>query len=145
MFGAVAFLVSESVYTGIAIWRGDVAALAALRRLVGRRPIVAATFFVLGIVFGLLTAATAGMDFFAGWLIAAYVMVVALFVVNGLPVVQKGLLNLTEHAVEADAGRRSPDEVRSEMAAFRGRFVIVVAVNVSLFVALVLDMVLKPF
>jgi hypothetical protein len=145
MFAAVAFLVAESTFIAIAIWRGDVRALAAIRRLTGGRPVVGAALFLIGIGFGLLTVATGGFDFLAGWLIAAYAMVVALFAISALPVVQQGLLGLMQRAVEAEAGRRPADEVVRDMAAFRGRIVTVVTINAALFTALILDMVLKPF
>jgi hypothetical protein len=145
MFAAVAFLVGESTFIAIAIWRGDVRALAAIGRLTGGRPVVGAALFLIGIGFGLLTVATGGFDFLAGWLIAAYVMVVALFAVSALPVVQKGLLGLIRRAVEAEAGQRPAEEVARDMAAFRGRIVTVVTINAALFSALILDMVLKPF
>jgi hypothetical protein len=145
MFAAVAFLVGESTFIAIAIWRGDVRALAAIRRLTGGRPVVGAALFLIGIGFGLLTVATGGFDFLAGWLIAAYAMVVALFAVSALPVVQKGLLGLIQRAVEAEAGQRPAEEVVRDMAAFRGRIVTVVSINAALFAALILDMVLKPF
>jgi len=145
MFGAVTFLVSEAVFAAVAIWRGDVAALAAIRRFTGRRPVVGALLFLAGIGFGLLAVATGGFDFFEGWLIAAYVLVVALFAVNGLPIVQKGLVGLTDKALEAEAGQRPAEEVVREMAMLRGRILMVVATNVAIFAALILDMVLKPF
>jgi hypothetical protein len=89
--------------------------------------------------------ATGPYDFLAGWLIAAYVLVVAAVGINLLPVVQQGFLGLTEKAAEADAGQRSVEEVATEMTAFRGTFALVVAANWVLFAALILDMVLKPF
>jgi len=145
MFGAVTFLVSEAVVAAVAIWRGDVGALAALRRFSGRRPVVGALLFLIGIGFGLLTVATGGFDFFEGWLIAAYALVVALFAVNGLPIVQKGLVGLTEKALEAEAGQRPAEEVVREMATLRRSIVLVVVTNVAIVAALILDMVLKPF
>jgi uncharacterized membrane protein len=144
MFAAVALLVGESTFMAIAIWRGDVRALAAIRRVLGGRPVVAAAIFMVGIGFGVLTVATGGLDFFAGWLIAAYVMVVVLLAINALPVVQKGLLGLIERATEAEAGQRTAEEVAGEMAAFRFRFSLVVAANWLLFAAIIADMVLKP-
>jgi Mn2+/Fe2+ NRAMP family transporter len=89
MFAAVTFLVGEALLYALAIWRSDVAGLAAVRRLLGGRPLLGVAFFVAGIVFGLLTAMTGGFEFFAGWLIAAYVLIVALFLVNGSPPVQR--------------------------------------------------------
>jgi hypothetical protein len=145
IFAALAFLVGESTFIAIAIWRGDVRALAAIRRLTGGRPVVGSVLFLIGIGFGLLTVATGGFAFLAGWLIAAYAMVVALFAISALPVVQKGLLGLIQRAVEAEAGQRPAEDVVRDMATLRGRIAAVVAINLALFAALILDMVLKPF
>jgi len=145
MITAVTLLVGESTFMAIAIWRGDVRALAAIRRMVGRHPVVSASIFLVGIGFGLLTVATGGLDFFAGWLIAAYVLVVALLAISGLPVVQKGLLGLVDQATEAEAGQRPMEDVAREMAALRLSFGLVVAANWVLFAAIIADMVLKPF
>jgi hypothetical protein len=145
MFSAVAFLLGESTLIAIATWRGDVRALAAIRRLTGGRPVVGAVLFLIGIGFGLLTVATGGFDFLSGWLIAAYAMVVALLAISALPVIQKGLLGLMQRAVEAEVGERATEDVVREMAAFRGKITAVVAINATLFAALILDMVLKPF
>jgi len=145
MFGAVTFLVSEAVVAAVAIWRGDVAALAALRRFTGRRPVVGAVLFLIGIGFGLLAVATGPFDFFDGWLITAYVLVVVVFALNGLPIVQKGLVGLTDKALEVEAGQRPAEEVVREMAVLRGRILVVVGANLALIAALILDMVLKPF
>jgi len=94
MFAAVTFLLGESTYAAVAVWRGDVKGAgrhwAAGRPPPGDRCLI----FLSGIVFGLLTAATGGLDFFAGWLIAAYVMVVVLLSLSALPVIQKGLVGL---------------------------------------------------
>ena len=144
MFSAVTLLIGHPVFLALAIWRGDVGAMAAIHRLAGRWLVpTGALLFLAGIGFGLATAATGGFDFLAGWLVAAYVLVVAIFVVNGLPPVQ-GLLKLGEHAADAEAGRRPVDDVVREMA--NSRFIVGgFAPNVVLFVAIILDMVLKPF
>jgi hypothetical protein len=144
MFAAVTFLVGEALLYARAISRGDVPGLAGVRRLVGGRPVVGAAFLMSGIVFGVLAAMTGGIDFFAGWLIAAYVLVVALFVVNGSPWVQR-LPRLGEQAMEAVAGQRPVEEVAATMASIRTSTLVVVAANVALFVAIIADMVLKPF
>ena len=144
MFAAVTFLIGEALFYAVAIWRGDVAGLAAVRRLVGGRPVVGVAFLVAGIVFGVLAALTGGIDFFAGWLIAAYVLVVALFAVNGSPWVQR-LPRLGLEAMEAEAGKRPVEEVVAAMAASRTATLTAVAVNVALFIAIIADMVLKPF
>ena len=145
MFAAIAFLVGESTLFAVAIWRADVQALASMRRLAGRRPVVGSLIFLVGIVFGLLTAATGGFNFFAGWLIAAYVLVAVALAVNAMPVIQRGFLGLVAKAVAAEAGQRPAEEVAREMIGFRVRFALVVAANAVLFAAIILDMVLKPF
>ena len=97
---------------------------------------------MLGIVFGLLTVATGGFDFFAGWLITAYLLIAAFFVnvaVTGLQ-----LIRLSEEAVEAKAGKRSVDEVVRHMAERRGPLLFF-PINVVIFTLIILDMVLKPF
>jgi hypothetical protein len=144
MFAAVTFLIGEAILYAVAIWRGDVAGLAAVRRLVGGRPVIGVSFLVAGIVFGVLAALTGGFDLFAGWLIAAYLMIVALFAVNGSPWVQR-LPRLGMQAIEAEAGQRPVEEVGSAMAAVRAGILVAVGLNVALFAALIADMVLKPF
>jgi hypothetical protein len=144
MFGAVTLLVGEAVFYARAIWRNDVPGLAAIHRLVGGRPVIGAALLGAGIVFGLLTALTGSFDFLAGWLIAAYVLVVALFALNASPWVQR-LPRLGAEAVDAEAGRRPPEDVINAMIAIRTSTMIVVGLNVALFAAIILDMVLKPF
>jgi len=95
-------------------------------------------------VFGLLTAATGGIDFFKGWLIAAYVLVAAVFAVNVSPLVQR-MPKLAREALEAEAGRGSAEEVARGMSRARTGVLVAVALNAVLFVALIADMVLKPF
>jgi len=145
MFTAVTLLVGEELFIALAIWRRDVTGLATIHRLSGRRILTyaGAGIFLAGVVFGLLTVATGGLDFLAGWLIAAYVQVLAILLLNGSPLVQKGLMSLVEEAVEAEAGQRPVGEVVRHMASSPGA--IVVAANVVLIAAIILDMVLKPF
>jgi hypothetical protein len=144
MFAAVTFLVGEALLYGRAIWRGDIAALAAVRRLLGARPIVGVVFLLSGIVFGVLAALTGQIDLLEGWLVAAYVMVVALFLVNASPWVQR-LPRLGAEAMAAVAGQGQPEQVARAIAEIRPSVVIVVALNVALFLAIIVDMVLKPF
>ena len=144
MFAAVTFLVGEALLYARAISRGDVPGLASVRRLVGGRPVIGAAFLMAGIVFGLLAALTGGFDLLAGWLIAAYVLVVTMFALNASPWVQR-LPRLGEQAMDAVAGQRPVEEVAAAMAAIRSDTLIVVAANVVLFAAIIADMVLKPF
>ena len=87
MFTAVTPLISVPIFAALAVSQRDVRGLAAVYRL-ARRPantVVGRVFLLAGVVFGLLTAATGGFDFLAGWLIAAYVMVTAFILTNFLP------------------------------------------------------------
>jgi uncharacterized membrane protein len=130
-------------FFAFAVWRRDVRALATLIRLEkqSRAPIFGIVALIAGIVFGLLTAATGGMDFFKGWLIAAYVLV-AVFLINANTLGMK-LIRLADKAVEADEGKRPAEEVVRDMAASRaGLFFLV---NAAIFAAIIVDMVLKPF
>jgi len=132
------------LYYAFAIRARNVRALAWLQSTERRNGIA---FFALGallsgILFGLLTAATGGLDFFDGWLIAAYVLVAVILVGGGLLWPRK-LLPLGVKAVEAEAGQRPVEDVVRDMAASpAARWFAVMA---TLFVLIILDMVLKPF
>jgi hypothetical protein len=142
MFAMVTVFSGGELFYALAIRRRDVHALAWLHGL--RKPLGIAAFgaLVAGVAFGLLTAATGGLDFFEGWLIAAYLLI-ALFFVNGA-VNERVVRRLGEKAVEAEAGQRSVEEVVSEMAA-TNRPTLLFVINVAIFAAIILDMVLKPF
>jgi len=143
MFTPVTLLEGVPTFMALAIWQRDVRGAAAVFRL-ARRPgntMIGGVFLLAGIVFGLLTAATGGLDFFAGWLIAAYVLVAALILSNLLPA-KRRLRQIAEEAVEAEAGQRSGDEVVRDMATAPLWFVYL---DVALLALIVADMVLKPF
>jgi hypothetical protein len=142
MFGAVALLVGEALFYGVAIRRRDIPALAAVRRMTGRRPILGVAFLGSGILFGLLTALTGTFDLLDGWLIAAYLLVIAMFAFNASPWVQ-ALPGLGDAAIEVESGGQPADALQAAMA--RSHAGVLVAINVALFTAVILDMVLKPF
>jgi hypothetical protein len=136
------FLGGEMVYA-FAVRRRDVRALAAVQRFERHSGagIIGTVVFFLGVAFGLLAALTGGFDVFDGWLIAAYLLVAAFLTNVALGV--KKLLELGDKAVEADEGKRPVDEVVRDMAASPAvRFFVV---NLVLFAALIVDMVVKPF
>ena len=54
------------------------------------------------------------------------------------------MLRLARKAVEADAGKRATEEVVRDMAATRAAWFFF-PVNIAIFAAIILDMVLKPF
>jgi hypothetical protein len=149
MFAAVTLLVGDHLLYAAAVWRRDVRALAAIRRLsvpplytTGGAPVVAIGLLLAGIVFGLLTALTGGFDVLAGWLIAAYVLAATILVFGGSPWVRH-LARLGDEAVEADAGKRPVEEVVGHMAGSHAGLLFVIAA--ALFAAIIADMVLKPF
>jgi Predicted integral membrane protein (DUF2269) len=132
------------LYYAFAIRARNVRAVAWLQSTERRNGIA---FFALGallsgIAFGLLTAATGGLDFFDGWLIAAYVLI-GLFVVNSALFATR-VVRIGDHAVEAEEGTRPVEEVVAEMAATRSG-VLLFAINATIFALIILDMVLKPF
>jgi hypothetical protein len=149
MFAAVTLLVGEHLFYAAAVWRRDVRALAAIRRLSIRpfylaegAPVVAVGLLLAGVVFGLLTALTGGLDLLAGWLIAAYVLMAAILVLGGSPWVRR-LARLGDEAIEAEAGGRPVEEVVQAMAGSHAGLLFVIAA--AIFAAIILDMVLKPF
>jgi len=144
MFTMVTVFLGGEVFYTVAYWRRDARAMAWIHRteVQTRLPLVGFAFLLTGIVFGLLTAATGGLDLFKGWLIAAYVLVVA-FIVNG-GLLGERMLRLARKAVEADAGKRAFDEVVRDMATTPAAWLFF-PVNIAIFAAIILDMVLKPF
>lgn len=142
MFTMVTVFSGGELFFFLAIRGRDVHALAWLQRM--RIPFGVAAFGTLlaGVAFGLLTAATGGIDFFEGWLIAAYVLI-ALFLVNGA-VFERAVRRLADKAVEAETGQRALDEVTQEMASSNAAARLF-AINAVIFAAIILDMVLKPF
>ena len=144
MFSVVAIEIGAEFLYVFTISRRDVPALASVHRIVGQARLgpISIALFISGIVFGLLTALTGAFDFLAGWLIAAYVLVVAILV-GGSRLWPKEYLPLGDKAVEAEAGQRPVEDVVSAMVASRA--VRWFAVMGTLFVLIILDMVLKPF
>jgi uncharacterized membrane protein len=144
MFTMVTIFSGGELFYALAIQGRDVRALAWLHRTEKRFGIayVALGALVAGVIFGLLTAATGGLDFFDGWLIAAYLLVALFFVSSAI--FARATIKLADKAVEADAGQRPIEEVVGEMAA-SNRALILFGVNATIFGAIIVDMVLKPF
>ena len=120
---------------------GDVRAIRIAFRLFRSIELIVPGFFVLGILFGLTTAFTGGFNFVAPWLIIAYTLVVMMFISGG------AIGGVWIQKVEA-AAATSPDnspspelqdlihDRTSEYAMWFG---------ILLIVAIVFDMVVKPF
>jgi len=144
MFSVVTMEIGAEFLFAFAIARRDVRGLATVHRILEQARLgpISIAVFIAGIVFGLLTALTGGLDLLAGWLIAAYVLV-AVILVGGSRLWPKVLLPLGAKAVEAEAGQRPVEDVVRDMAASRAVWWHVGMA--TLFVLIILDMVLKPF
>jgi len=143
MVTMVTIFLGVEIFYAAALWRRDLRALAWVQSTIERTGvgIIALLGLLAGIVFGLLTAATGGFDFTAGWLVAAYLLVAAFFVnaaLLGDKVVKAG-----KAAIAAEEAGRPPEEATYQLPPNRG--VILVGVNVVLFTAMIVDMIVKPF
>ena len=144
MFSVVAMEIGAEFLYAFAVSRRDVRALATIHRILEQARLgpISIAVFIAGVVFGLLTALTGALDFLAGWLIAAYVLVAVIFV-SGSRLWPKILLPLGVKAVEAEAGQRPVDDVvRAMVASHAVRWFVAMA---TIFVLIILDMVLQPF
>lgn len=143
MFAMVTIEIGLETLFAAAITRRDVGALAAIYRLEKRLragPIAIASLAA-GVIFGLLTAATGGFDFLDGWLIAAYLIVGAFLVTSTMFL--RPTLRLGQAAMDAEAAGGPTEPLVREMD--RSRVLPWYLVDVGLVVAIVADMVLKPF
>ena len=139
MFAGVTILVGGEWFYLRSMRRADIPAMRAFARIYGRMDRMGIGLLSLGVVFGLATAATGGFDFSAHWLIAAYILVIALYAVgfSSTP-----FLLRVGRLVNSTAG----DEPGPELAAaIRSRAPVVTAVTSLVLYALVIaDMVIKP-
>lgn len=145
MVAMVTIFAGGEIYFSVAFLRRDISALAFLHNTARRTllPFIGIGLLILGIVFGLLAAATGGFDFFAPWLLVAYVLVAA-FLINSI-VIGERMLRVARLAVEADAGRIPREDVVQEIEASPRAPLLFFPINVLIFAAIILDMVLKPF
>jgi uncharacterized membrane protein len=143
MFGMVTVFLSGAFLYAFATMRRDPHLLAVYHRTAraARLPVIGLVALVAGVAFGLLTAATGSLDFFEGWLLAAYALVFLLFLT--VLTVGRPIIELGDEAIEADAEGNSTDEVRHKMA--RTHPALFLAAMAAIFIAFIFDMVLKPF
>jgi multisubunit Na+/H+ antiporter MnhG subunit len=138
MFTAVTLLVGISVFGGRVIATRD---LAAIRRFgvvyppLERAGIAAAS---LGVIFGLITAIVGPWDLTEGWLVTAYVLVVALFALG--PVEGRMFAKVAEAAGETDG-----DEPKLAALLADRRRPTLTLFSIVLYVAVIFTMVTKPF
>jgi len=142
MVTMVSTFIGCEIFYAAAIWRRDDHLLATVHRIVERTGagIIAILALAAGVVFGLLTAATGGFDYLAGWLIAAYVLIAAFFV-NAILIGEKVVTRAKMVIAAEDEGRAV--EASGELPPNRG--VALIGINALIFAAIIADMVLKPF
>jgi uncharacterized membrane protein len=141
MFVAVSIFVGQGMLSGAVARSGDVPALRRVLATEDRFAPVGGAMFILGIVFGFLTAITGNLDLTQTWLLIAYA--IALFIlVNGV----------TYHRRQAErlkaAAAASPDDQSSdELRAIAGAPSVAVmnAIDGIAWLAIIYLMVAKPF
>jgi uncharacterized membrane protein len=111
MFLAVSIFVGQGMLSGAVARSGDVQALRRVLVSEDRFAPVGGAFFLLGIVFGFLTAIAANFDLTQTWLLIAYGL--SLFIlVNGLTYHRRQAEKL-KAAVEASPDERASGEIRA--------------------------------
>ena len=139
MFAAVTLLVGGSITFELAARRRDPHLIRQLGKVLSRVEGVGVLLVIAGVVFGLLTALTGGFDFLDGWLIVAYVLTIALFILGPMESVFAGRVI---KAAEA-SGDTVSAELEAQLADRRG--LALGLLSVVLYVAIIADMVFKPF
>jgi uncharacterized membrane protein len=141
MFLAVSIFVGQGMLSGAVARSGDVRALRGVLAAEDRFAPIGGAMFVLGIVFGFLTAITGDFDLTQTWLVIGYAL--ALFIlVNGV----------TYHRIHAEklkaAAAASPDDQPSEeLRAIAGAPSVAVMNTIDgiAWLAVIYVMVAKPF
>lgn len=141
MFLAVSIFVGQGMLSGAVARSGDVGALRRVLAAEDRFAPVGGAMFILGIVFGFLTAITGDFDLTQTWLLIAYALTLFILV-NGL----------TYHRVQAEklkaAVDASPDDQPSgELRAIAGAqsAAVMNAIDGIAWLAIIYAMVVKPF
>ena len=141
MFVAVSIFVGQGMLSGLVARSGDVRALRRVLAIEDRFAPVGGGIFLLGIVFGFITAITGDFDLTATWLVIGYVLAaVILFTAFVYHVPQATKL---KSAAESSPDDRPSDELRALVDAPSGRWVN--AFDGAVWLALIYVMVAKPF
>jgi len=141
MFAAVSIFVGQGMLSGAVARSGDVRAVRRVLAAEDRFAPIGGGLFLLGIVFGFITAITSDFDLKETWLLIGYGL--SLFIlVNGL----------TYHRMQAEklkaaAAARSDDQPSEELRALAGApsGVVMNAIDGLAWLAIIYVMVAKPF
>lgn len=138
MFTAVALSYGTIALLWVAARARDVDGLRGVSTTIGRLRKVIPITYVVGIAFGLLSVVAVGFDPFQGWLVTAYILT-AIAIVSANVVTGPWLSRVASELATTPATAAVP-------AAFRDRrAVTLLAADALVIVAIIADMVLKPF
>jgi len=138
MFAAVALSYGTIALLWVAARARDVDGLRGVSTTIGRLRNVIPITYMVGIAFGLLSVVVVGFDPFQGWLVAAYILT-AIAIVSANVVTGPWLSRVSSELATTPATAAVP-------AAFRDRRAVTLLVADALvIVAIIADMVLKPF
>ncbi len=140
MFTAVTALFAYDVVIHRSAARGDASTVSAVGKL---KPLVENTgvvMFLLGIVFGLITAIVGPFDLTQGWLITAYVLVAIILVIGGGP--ESAWLKQLIQAADRSGGDGQSPEFTERVHDPRRHLT---WVSAFLYAAVIYVMVVKPF
>ena len=138
MFAAVALSYGTIALLWVAARARDVDALRSVSTTIGRLRAVIPLAYVVGIVLGIVSVFTVGFDPLQGWLVAAYILT-AIAIVSANVVTGPWLAR-----VSAELARSPATEVVPAAFADRRAVALLVADGLVI-VAIIADMVLKPF
>jgi hypothetical protein len=141
MVAAVTVAYGSQLLLRLAYMTGQVAPLRGVAIVSKRVGPIFPVLYVLGGILGLVTAITFGFDLLAPWLIIAYVLF-AIAMILGVTVARVEGMKLGKTLATAPDGPITP-----EIAAFftEPRAVAVLVIDYVLIIALLFDMVVKPF
>ena len=143
MVSAVTLLVGGDVFFHALRRTGDRAALARFLRTINPLFTAGVALLTLGVGFGLLTAASGGWNFTAGWLLATYAIVATLYLVGllvGLPYYRGAAAELRQDPSPGTDGRAADPGPLGDVRGPGSMLASVVG-----YVAIIFLMVVKPF
>lgn len=140
MFIAVGLAYGPAVLMVVASGRGDVRSLRGISVTYERIGPAVGIAFGLGVVLGIVAVFVHAFDPLQGWLVIAYVLVIASLVM--MLTVTNPWLSKVKEAAEASPDDKMSPELNALMNAPRNR--VLLTLDALIIVALIADMVLKP-
>ncbi len=141
MFAAVSIFVGQGMLSAGIARAGDVRAIRRTLAIEDRFVPAGGASFVLGIVFGVITALTGDFDLTAPWLLLSYGIVVAIFVVGIVYHSPRG--KRLKALADSSPEDRPSEALRAAIDAPSAR--VVTTIDGLLWLAVIFVMVVKPF